>query len=222
MKQFKRLYRFGLLGIVMIAMLVVAAPTFAAPGGTLLSYSLNAAGCYVDVTAQVQDAGFYAINFWDDGNFRAGAGGDIPAGGTLTVRLTIGGVILQGAAGIGVYLQEAVGVGATATYDADGSAQLWSDQVGMDCANAGHSFAATFLSGVAGGTPCLYPLPVGSFVYSIPDGALAYYDDDPTTYTGFNLPPGTWYISEFGEQFAKVWIACQAQPIYIPVGNVLR
>jgi hypothetical protein len=220
MKLFKRLYLFGLLGIVMVAMLVAAAPALAAQDGTLLSYSLNAAGCYVDVTAQVQDAGFYAINFWDDGTFRAGAGGDVPAGGTFTVRLTIGGVILQGAAGIGVYLQEAIGVGAVMTYDANGSAQLWSDQVGMDCANAGNSYAATFFG--VGSNACTYPLPVGSFVYNVPDGALAYYDDDPNTYTGFNLPPGTWYISEFGEAFAKVWIACQGQPIWIPVGNVLR
>src|SRR5512134_2914296 len=89
---------------VIVATLVLAVPAFAALGGTLTGYSLNAANCYVDVTAQVQDAGFYAINFWDDGSFRGGAGANVPAGGTLTVRLTIGGLILQGAAGIGVYL----------------------------------------------------------------------------------------------------------------------
>jgi hypothetical protein len=221
MKLFKRPFLVFAMALVIAAMLALAAPTLAAPGGVLLSFSLNATDCYVDVTAQVQDGGFYAINFWDDGNFRAGAGGNIPAGGTFTVRLTIGGVILQGAAGIGVYLEDTVGPAATTTYDSDGSAQLWDNTVGTACGGT-HSFAAAFLGVSGGGQACVYPLPAGSVVYNVPDGALAYYDDDPNTYTGFNLPPGTWYISEFGEQFAKVWIACQAQPVWIPVGNVVR
>jgi hypothetical protein len=100
----KTLSRLAVMAVVVIAVLVLALPSFAAPGGTLVSYTLNEAACTVDITAQVEDAGFYAINFWDDGNFRGGAGGNVEAGGTLTVRLTIGGVILQGAAGIGVYL----------------------------------------------------------------------------------------------------------------------
>ncbi len=69
---------------------------------------------------------------------------------------------------------------------------------------------------------CTYPLPEGSVVYNVPDGARAYYAADPGTYTNFNLPPGTWYISGSDDAYAKVWIACSAQPIYIPVGNVLR
>lgn len=209
----------GLL-LVVLAMFAAVVPVSAAPGGTLLSYNLNEAGCYVDITAQVEDAGFYAINMWDDGSFRAGAGADVAAGGTFTVRFTIGGVILQGAAGIGVYLEDAVGAAAVDTYDSDGNAQLWSDQVGTDCANASTPWSASVVAAAGGG--CTYPLPTGSYVYNVPDGALAYYDADPNAYTGFNLPPGTWYISEFGEQFAKVWIACEAQPIWIPVGNVLR
>lgn len=217
MNRLKRPFFVLPLVVLVVTMLAAVVPASAAPGGTLSSYNLNAAGCYVDITAQVEDAGFYAINMWDDGNFRAGAGANVPAGGTITVRFTIGGVILQGAAGIGVYLENAVGAGATDTYDADGSAQLWSDQVGTDCANASTPWGASVLGG-----DCTYPLPAGSYVYNVPDGALAYYAADPNTYTGFNLPPGTWYISQFGEQFAKVWIACEAQPIYIPVGNVLR
>jgi len=201
-------------------MLLVAIPAFAAPGGTLASFSLNEAGCYVDITAQVQDAGFYAINMWDDGNFRAGYGQDVPAGGTFTVRFTIGGVILQAAAGIGVYLEDAVGFASTQTFDSDGSAQLWSDTVGTNCANAGFTFGAAPVN--APGSVCAYPLAEGTLIYSVPDGARAYYDDDPNTYTGFDLPPGTWYITEFGESFAKVWIACNGQPVYIPIENVIR
>ncbi|MBL8133924.1 MAG: hypothetical protein JNL42_18830 [Anaerolineae bacterium] len=202
--------------LIVLASSLMAAPAMAAAGGALLTYELNAAACTVDITAQVQDAGFYAINMWDDGTFRAGAGGNILAGGTFTVRFNIAGVILQGAAGIGIYLENGVGTAATATYDADGSAQLWDDTVGTACS------AGTWGAVVLGSDACSNPLPSGARVYNVPAGALAFYDDDPNTYAGFNLPPGTWYISEFGEAYAKVWIACEAKPIYIPVENVLR
>ncbi len=203
---------------VIAVLLVAAIPVFAAPGGTLVSYNLNESGCYVDITAQVIDAQFYAINMWDDGNFRAGGGRYVEAGGSLTVRFYIGGLILQGAAGIGVYLEDAVGLAATTTYDSDGSAQLWSDTVATDCLNAGFTFSATALGGAA----CTYPLPAGSVVYPVPAGALAFYAADASTYTGFNLTPGTWYISQFSGDFAKVWVACEASPVWIPVENVLR
>jgi hypothetical protein len=204
--------------VVVLAALVFVIPTFAAPGGTITGYSLDAANCTVDITAQVEDAGFYAINMWDDGNFRAGAGADVGAGATFTVRFTIGGVILQGAAGIGVYLEDAVGLAVLSTFDSNSSAQLWDDTVGLDCQARGFTFSAT----AYGLNGCSHPLPPGSVVYSVPDGALAFYAPDPNTYTGFNLPSGTWYISEFGEAYAKVWIACEADPIYIPLINVVR
>ncbi len=73
-----------------------------------------------------------------------------------------------------------------------------------------------------GANACRYPLPVGASVYNVPAGALAYYAADASTYAGFNLPSGTWYISEFGESFAKVWVACDASPVWIPVENVVR
>ncbi len=217
-KRFVSFYVLMLIVLVLTAF-VMAVPALAAPGGTILSYNLNEVGCYVDITVQVEDAGFYAVNAWDDGSFRAGAGLNAPAGSTFTVRLSIGGVILQGAAGIGIYVEDAVGLAATFTYDSDSSAQLWSDPVGTACA------ATTTWGAVAIPPPvgaCIYPLPSGSVVYNVPAGALAFFDDDVNTYAGFNLPPGTWYITEFGEEFAKVWIACAAQPVYIPVENVIR
>lgn len=73
-----------------------------------------------------------------------------------------------------------------------------------------------------GANACRYPLPAGASVYNVPAGALAYYAADASTYAGFNLPPGTWYISEFGESFAKVWVACDASPVWISVENVIR
>lgn len=63
---------------------------------------------------------------------------------------------------------------------------------------------------------CDYPLPTNSVLYSVPAGAPAYFNPDLQSATNFNLPAGTWKISEFSGDFAKVWIACQAQPIWIP------
>ena len=215
MTHITRKLRFLLFISLILAAFVVALPASAAPGGTIISTSV--AGCNFDVTVQVEDAGFYAVNMWDDGNFRAGAGATVPAGGTFTVRFTIGGVILQGASGIGIYLENAVGLAATSGFDTD-TQDYWSDLVGTDCAALGTWGAVAILPVDA----CLYPLPSGTPIYSVPAGALAFYAADPGTYTGFNLPPGTWYITEFGAAYAKVWIACDAQPIYIPVENVVR
>jgi hypothetical protein len=67
---------------------------------------------------------------------------------------------------------------------------------------------------------CSYPLPADSVVYSVPAGAPAFFAADLATQVNFNLPAGTWWISEFTGDFAKVWIACQAQPIYIPANAV--
>jgi len=222
MQSLSRGIRLLAISAVLITLFATTFTVSAALDGVILGYSLNAAGCYVDITAQVEDAGFYAINMWDDGNFRAGDGANVPAGGTITVRFGIGGLILQGAAGIGVYLEDLVGPSATTTYDADGSAQLWDDTVGQACADAGTPWTGTVVSVAGAGQACPFPLPVGSVVYNVPAGALAYFAADASTYTGFNLPPGTWYISEFGEEFAKVWIACSARPIWIPVENVVR
>ncbi|MFN8529152.1 MAG: hypothetical protein U0670_11105 [Anaerolineae bacterium] len=218
MKSHIRSASLSVLGILLISLFVSVLPALAAQGGTLMSYTLNAADCYVDITAQIEDEGFYAINMWDEGTFRAGAGAFYPAGSTITVRFTIGGVILQGAPGIGVYLEDGIGAGVANTYDSNGSAQLWTDPVGTDCLNRGFTWGAAAL----GTEVCPNPRPAGSVIYSVPAGALAYSSPDVNSYTGFNLPAGTWYISDFGEDFAKVWIACNANVIWIPVGNIVR
>lgn len=212
-----RSFRIGLVLVGIFVLFIAALPALAAQGGMLVSYNLNAAECYVDITATVEDAGFYAINFWDDGFFRGGAGANVAAGGSFTVRLTIGGPILQGATGIGVYLQEIAGETASAFYDTDGSAQLWDEEVGLDCADSGYNWGAS-AGGAAG---CTVPLPAGSVVRSVPAGALAYFAPDLGSYAGFNLPPGTWYVAPADGDFAEVWISCQANTIYIPVANVV-
>ena len=69
-------------------------------------------------------------------------------------------------------------------------------------------------------TACTYPLPAGSVVYSVPAGAPTFYEADLGTKLNFDLPAGTWWISEFTGDFAKVWIACQGSPVYIPANAV--
>jgi len=69
---------------------------------------------------------------------------------------------------------------------------------------------------------CTYPLPAGSVIYNVPAGAPAFFQADLGSQTNFNLPAGTWYISEFTGDFAKVWMACQAQPFFIPANAVAR
>ncbi|MBK8027464.1 MAG: hypothetical protein IPK19_40290 [Chloroflexi bacterium] len=72
------------------------------------------------------------------------------------------------------------------------------------------------------GVACPYPLPPGSIVYQLPAGAPAFFDADLSTQTNFNIPAGDWYISEFSGDFAKLWIACQAEPVWVPANAVLR
>lgn len=69
---------------------------------------------------------------------------------------------------------------------------------------------------------CRVPMPVGSRVYSVPAGAPTFYQPSLDAQTNFNLPAGTWYISEFSGDFAKVWIACQADMVWIPANAVSR
>lgn len=209
-----------LLVLVIIVVLAFAAmPTFAAPGGTILGYSLNAAGCYVDIAFQVQDAGFYAINIWDDGNFRAGAGGNFGTGATGTVRITIGGLILQGAAGIGVYLEEAAGPGATTTYDSDGNAQLWDDPTATACVNAGFTFGATLVTAPA--EACLSSIPSGSVQGRMLETVAAVYEPSSGAETNVVIPGGTaWWIIGADDGYYKLFIACPGNPVWVPASSM--
>lgn len=67
---------------------------------------------------------------------------------------------------------------------------------------------------------CPFPLPADSVLYNVPAGAPAYFNPDLQSGTNFSLPAGTWKISEFKDEFAKVWIACEANPIWIPSSAV--
>ncbi len=73
-----------------------------------------------------------------------------------------------------------------------------------------------------GNAVCTYPLPAGSLVYSVPGGAPTFWAADLGTQNTWNLPAGTWYISEFSGDFAKVWMTCQGSPFWIPANAVSR
>jgi hypothetical protein len=132
--------------LALAAALGSAAPASAALDAEILEISTNVLDCSLDLVFRVEDAGSYFANMWDDGNFRGGAGGSYPAGATVRIRFTIGGVILQGGVGVGLYVEDGLGPAATDTYDSRGSAQAWNDMLGTDCQGAGETFGAAVVS----------------------------------------------------------------------------
>ncbi len=69
---------------------------------------------------------------------------------------------------------------------------------------------------------CTNPLPAGSVVYELPAGAPAFFAPNLESQTGFAIPAGTWWITQFSGDFAQVWIACQANLVWVPTNAVLR
>ncbi len=67
---------------------------------------------------------------------------------------------------------------------------------------------------------CPDPLPSGSTVRSVPLGAPAYYAADAATRVNFDLPAGTWWVTQTSGDFTQVWIGCQANRIWIPTTAV--
>jgi hypothetical protein len=67
---------------------------------------------------------------------------------------------------------------------------------------------------------CIYPLPSGSQLVSVPAGAPAFYAADLATQVNFNLPAGTWFVSEYSGDFAKVWVNCTGSPVWIPTNAI--
>lgn len=67
---------------------------------------------------------------------------------------------------------------------------------------------------------CPQRLPSGSVVMSVPNGAPTYFAPDYSSGTNFDLPAGHWWVSETSGDFSKVWIACQASPVWIPTSAI--
>lgn len=86
--------------------------------------------------------------------------------------------------------------------------------------NEDYVYAENVLCGSAVDAACSYPLPADAVVYDVPAGAPTFFDANLDTKLNFDLPAGTWKISEFEGDFAKVWIACEANPVWIPSNAV--
>ncbi len=67
-----------------------------------------------------------------------------------------------------------------------------------------------------GAAACTTPLPSGSVIRNVPLGAPTYYEASIGARTTFDLPAGNWYVSQTSGDFAQVWIACQANLVWIP------
>lgn len=68
----------------------------------------------------------------------------------------------------------------------------------------------------AGAPAFTVPRPATAAIYNVPLGAPAYWDADLGTRLLWDLPAGNWYIAQFSNGFAQVWIAGQANMIWIP------
>ncbi|MDZ4770226.1 MAG: hypothetical protein SGJ24_13940 [Chloroflexota bacterium] len=88
--------------------------------------------------------------------------------------------------------------------------------------SVGASGPGNIFGGGAVVTQCPFPRPSGSVIYSVPAGAPTFFEADLSKQNNFNLPAGTWYISEFSGDFAKVWLACEAAPFFIPTNAIAR
>lgn len=200
--------RLLVLSLIVALIFILALPVAAAPGATINSISVNVAACTMTLTFTVQDEGTYYLNAWDDGTFKAGAGVHVLAGGTATATLNVG-PVLQGAAGIGLYVEDALGPAATTTFASNGSFQP----------NAPACVGAWTVSFATG--PCLYQQPSNFVVRPVPNGAPAYFAPAADKQAGFTLPAGTWYTSpEPVDGFYQVFVACPGSMIYIPVESV--
>ncbi len=93
-------------------------------------------------------------------------------------------------------------------------------------AQVGGNYTASFSGpgniNIGLGTACLNPLPIGSVVYELPAGAPAFFAPNLESQTTFAIPAGTWWITQFSGDFAQVWIACQANLVWVPTNAVLR
>lgn len=93
-------------------------------------------------------------------------------------------------------------------------------------AQVGGAYTASFSGpgniALGASAACTNPLPAGSVVYELPAGAPAFYAPNLESQTNFAVSPGTWWITQFSGDFAQVWIACQANLVWVPTNAVLR
>ena len=205
-----RLFRFTGLAVLVVVLLLAILPASAAPGATINGITVDAANCTITLTFTVQDAGTYYVNAWDDGTFKAGGGVNLPAGGIGVATINFG-VVLQGAAGVGLYVENGLGPASTQTCASNGSFP----PTAPACAG---SYAILVNPSTS---ICTSSQPTNYVIRPVPNGAPAYFAAEEGKTTNFSLPAGTCYTSpEPTNGFYQVWIACEGSPIFIPASAV--
>lgn len=114
--------------------LVATQPASAAPGATINSVTII--GCVITVNVTVEDGGAYYLQVWDDGTQLAGEPPyDVPTGGTVDMKYTVVNEVLQGAAGLGLYVGDGPDSSAD-IFDSEGS-YAGADTVSAACEASG-------------------------------------------------------------------------------------
>jgi hypothetical protein len=70
------------------------------------------------------------------------------------------------------------------------------------------------------GDQCRFPLPRTAVIRSIPAGAPAFFAANLSTQINLTIPAGNWYVTETRGEFSRLWIACQAQPVWVPTNAI--
>ncbi len=209
-----RIAKLGLLAAIITILFATVLPASAAPGASITSLTPNTSNCTLTVVFKVEDAGAYYVQIWDDGSNKAAGGTNASAGATVTVVFHIG-EIGTSAPGIGVYIADNPTIISPPFDDND----PYVFDAG-DCGGEGEEWSVVSVSSAVQTAGCTNPLPDGFVVRSVPDGAPAYFAPRLDTYTNFDLPAGTWYVGATSGDFSHVWIACQADLVWIPTANV--
>jgi len=192
-----------LIGVIFTA----ALPTLAATKTTaaITNTAFNPASCALSITWTVDTAGSYDLVIYDDGVEVFLYTHTFTGGESVSTTLKVGtygtlnpgiGIIVIGQSGLLAYVDPY-------DYDPTGCSDgSWEQLTATDANN------------------CALGFPSGSVIYTVPVGAPAFYEASLDTPLNFNLPAGTWYITEFSEGFAHVWVTCGANLVWIPADAV--
>jgi hypothetical protein len=176
-----------------------------AQGATIID--VNREGCVVTVTFTVQDAATYGMQIFDDGNLEDFQLLPATAGQTIVAQHVIDYFVLQGVAGIGIYIVNEAG---TVLFDFVDPFNVPSD-VQQSCAQGT----------LAGGAPCL-PLTSNAVVGRIQFDTAIYWAPGKVS-PGLTINAANtqtlWVlgVDESGEYY-KVLLACQY--LWLPVGSI--
>ena len=195
MKRAAKLFTFVILAMVVFVALLPVSAALAA--STIDTVTFDTSSCILSVTwtAGSEDSAFLEI--WDDGELIGQS--DVFTGQTSTYQLYIPAAVADD---IGIYV-----VDAETSYQFD-----YIDPYVIDTSNCIPTSTKS--------SECISSLPAATALYTVPAGAPTFYAPSADTQLGFSLPAGTWYITEFDEDFAHVFVACGANMVWIPTDAV--